>query len=162
MICNVPELFSIDESSTVTSNPVLSARADPVFNWTADPATLLLVVNCDNLLSAIEPANISFVTPAAFIRNWSLFTSNDESSTLTSSVFPLLLNAFPAIIDPAPENWLNVNAVVPNVILPLLVNTNPALAFVVPFSTKVKAPPVTSVFASKSVALVGAPLAFTV
>ena len=57
---------------------------------------------------------------------------------------------------------MNVNAVVPTVIAPSFVRTKPLSAFTVPSSAKKNAPPVTSESASKSVARVGAPLAFTV
>ena len=57
------------------------------------------------------------------------------------------------MICPAPENWLNVISVVPNVTVPEFVHTNPEFAFIVPDSTKQK-DPLISVFASKSVALV--------
>ena len=82
------------------------------------------------------------------------------ASTLNS--LPDLLKPVPAVITAELENCVNAIAVVPTVILPVVDKTKPVLAFVVPSSINVKAPAVTSVVESKSVALVGAPLALTV
>ena len=51
----------------------------------------------------------------------------------------------------------NVNEVDPTVILSFVVNTNPASAFIVPYSINVNAPAVTSLSLSKSVLLVQPP-----
>ena len=80
----------------------------------------------------------------------------------TLKVVPLFVKPVPAVIVADDENCVNDNAVVPTVIEPVVANTKPAFAFVVPSSTNVNAPDVTSVSSSKSVALVGAPLALTV
>ena len=57
---------------------------------------------------------------------------------------------------------MNAMFVVPTVIAPSVVIMKPESALAEPSSTKKKAPAVTSESASKSVALVGAPEAFTV
>ena len=76
------------------------------------------------------------------------------------NVLPDFAIPSPAVIWPAPENWVNDRSVEPSVIILFVVNTNPALACVVPSSIKVNAPAVTSlsdVKLSKSVALVQLP-----
>ena len=77
-------------------------------------------------------------------------------------MFPDLLKPVPAVICPAPLNWVNDKSVVPNVIVSLVVNTNPLSALVVPSSTNINIPAVTSEEIFASLARVGAPLAFTV
>ena len=80
----------------------------------------------------------------------------------TLKVEPVFVIPVPAVTVADDENCVNDNAVVPTVIAPVVDNTKPAFAFVVPSSTNVKEPAVTSASVSKSVALVGAPLALTV
>ena len=80
----------------------------------------------------------------------------------TFKVVPVLVIPVPAITLPAPENCVNAIAVEPGVIEPFVVTTNPLSELVVPSSTNTNAPAETSAALSKSVALVGAPLAFTV
>ena len=75
---------------------------------------------------------------------------------------PVRVRPSPAVNDPAPENCVNAIEVDPTVIAPSVVSTKPESAFCVPASTNTKAPAVTSAVESKSVARVGAPLAFTV
>ena len=70
-------------------------------------------------------------------------------------VLPDLVSPVPAVICPAPENCANDKAVVPTVIAPFVVTTHPESALTEPSSTNVNAPPVTSAFASKSVARAG-------
>ena len=57
------------------------------------------------------------------ILNASEDTSIVESSTATSNWLPVLVKASPADIWPAPENCSTVISVVPNVGVPLCVNT---------------------------------------
>ena len=154
--------ISILPPSTLTPNPVLFSKPLFVCNCTALPLTLSLVVIVLNLESTILPANIVLVTPPDLTLIMSLLISRLLPSTLTLIVLPVCERPEPAVILPAPVNCVNTNAVVPNVILPSVVNANPLSAFVVPSSTKVNAPEVTSVLSSKSVALVGAPDALTV
>ena len=125
-------------------------------------ATLLAVVIALSLEFAIEPASIALVMPEAFTLSASELISIELSSTATLRVLPLFVKAEPAVISPAPLNCVNDNEVVPKVIAPSVVNTNPASAFVVPSSTNTYAPLATSAFASKSTARVGAPEALTV
>ena len=77
-------------------------------------------------------------------------------------MLPDLVKALPAVTSPAPENCVKAKAVDPNVIEPFVDNTQPVSALAVPSSINVKAPAVTSVLESKSVALVGAPELLTV
>ena len=79
-----------------------------------------------------------------------------------SIVFPVLVRLVPAVTWPAPLNCENVSGVLPTVTAPGCTSTQPVSSLTVPSSTKVKAPPSTSASASKSVARVGVPLAFTV
>ena len=74
----------------------------------------------------------------------------------TFNVFPDLLIPSPDIIWPAPENWVKLIEVVPKEIVSVFVHTNPKLAWIVPFSTNVKAPLI-SVLLSKSLVLVQLP-----
>ena len=76
---------------------------------------------------------------------------------------PVFVRPGPAVLPPVaePENCVNANEVVPRVIEPFVVHTKPLSALAVPSSMKQKAP-LTSSLALKSVALVGAPEAFTV
>ena len=94
------------------------------------------------------------------VNNLSPFTGVTSLYSLIERliVFPDLSNPVPAVIWPAPENWENVNEVVPTVMLPSVVRTNPESAFVSPSSIKVKAPLVTSVLLSKSFDLLQSPL----
>ena len=58
-----------------------------------------------SLLFSMLPLSMEFVIPAALTRNASELISKLESSTLTESVFALLLNPDPAVILPAELNW---------------------------------------------------------
>ena len=80
----------------------------------------------------------------------------------TVNVFPDLLKPVPAVIWPAPLNWVNDKSVVSNVIVSLVVNTKPLSPLIVPSSTNINIPAVTSEEIFASLARVGAPLAFTV
>ena len=81
----------------------------------------------------------------------------------TSIVLPVFVRPAPATIWPAPLNCTKVRLVVPNVIVPSVVSTQPLSLFVVPSSTNAKAPLVISVpgVLSKSLARVQAPAATT-
>ena len=65
-----------------------------------------------------------------------------ESST--SIVFPDLVKPEPAVINPAPLNCVYSKLVVPTVIEPSVDKTHPVSPLIVPSSTNVKAPAVTS------------------
>ena len=128
------------------------SEPEPVTKEPPVIAELVVIV----LVVAIVPKPLA-IEPAANVPT--AVTCVCEASTF--NVFPDLVRPVPSVICPAPENWINVREVTPIDIVPVFVQTNPLFALVVPSSTKKKAP-LTSVLASKSVALVGAPLAFTV
>ena len=60
-------------------------------------------------------------------------------AAVTEKIFPDLVIPSPLLILPALENWLNVSAVVPIVMLPLVNWTYPVLEFTVPCSINTKA-----------------------
>ena len=66
-----------------------------------------------------------------------------EAAKSTLIVSPVLAIPSPAVIWPAPLNCVNTNAVVPTLIVPLFVKTNPLSPLVVPSSIKVNEPGVT-------------------
>ena len=76
------------------------------------------------------------------------------ASAVTTSIWlPFFVKPAPAVIEPAPLNWLKKSPVVPTVMLPSVVRTQPLSALTDPSSTNVKRPEVTSALTSASTAL---------
>ena len=75
-----------------------------------------------------------------------------ESTRSTSRVLPFFVSATPALICPAPENWVNASEVLPTVIGSFVVSTHAESAFTEPSETNVNRPDVTSALTSQSVA----------
>ena len=148
-IVTVPELSVISIASLSVKVTVPPKAVAVEFVPSVTVITLFV-----NFALAIEPANIAFVTPNALTFKASLVTCIEESSTSTSKVLFVFDKAAPAVICPAPENCATVIAVDPNVGVPSCVNTYPLSALIVPFSTKVNAPPVISEAVSASGVLV--------
>ena len=89
----------------------------------------------------IEPPSIALVIPDALTLSESELISIEESSTFTSNVFPVLPRPSPAVIEPAPLNWLKAKLLVPTTSEPaLLVQTQPVSAADVPSSINMNAP----------------------
>src|SRR5579859_5990283 len=90
---------------------------------------LLASASAPILLAAVGPAAVSPVPPAA-----------TETGMTRLIVLPFFDRPVPAMISPAPLNWVKVSAVVPTVIGLGVVSTKPAPVLVLPCSTKVKMP----------------------
>ena len=75
----------------------------------------------------------------------------------TANVVPVSVRPAPPAYVPAPENCVNVSAVVPSVIASSVVRTQPVFPLAVPSDTKVNRPAVTSALRFASSARAGAP-----
>ena len=88
---------------------------------TAKSLILPVVTFRSNILTVVTAslANSLAPIPEALTLKASEETSIVLLSTATSKVLPVFVKALPALICPAPENWLNVMSVVPKVGVPL-------------------------------------------
>ena len=105
------------------------------------------------------PPEPRIISPVAVVVTPLIFTVSlaicNVLPTFTLSVVPDLERPSPASTAPAPENCVNVNAVLSRVMSSFVVSTYPWSAFAVPSSTNTNKPEVTSALALASAALAG-------
>ena len=168
----------LDSEISIPSPPVYVIVSPSEMAVVFEPS-LIVIAELDNFVFSILPANWVLVivpvrtsvgspvqllklpedgVPNTGVTNVLFVNVWDPVSVMTVLsifiVFPDLSNPVPAVICPAPENWEKAILVVPIIIEPSVVKTNPESALLFPSSINVNAPLVTSASLSKSLVLI--------